>query len=316
MATVFVSYKSETEKESLAFVQQLEQEGIDCWIACRDIPLGADYIDEIPGAIEDCSCFLLLLSEKVETSPWIELELKQAISDGKQIFPIMMEDFELHRKYVFMLQNYQMYSVFNGNGEAFKQVVSRVKGLFPHLKPQERAKTASVPQPRPVTKPASVEKSISISYPPVRYPHTPYNGYQPYIYASYAHQDADRVIPIIHRLQDRGFRVWWDNDICPGVKRMELIADKLDFCDCVIAFLSDSFQASRTCQDEVEYARFKGRSFLPVYLEDVRLTGDLQMYLSEQQSLFRYRYASDDAFVDTLTYSPMLMLCDSSFWRE
>ncbi len=41
----------------------------------------------------------------------------------------------------------------------------------------------------------------------------PYEGNEKYIFVSYAHVDGDIVYPIIERLHDAGFRIWFDEGI-------------------------------------------------------------------------------------------------------
>ena len=43
-----------------------------------------------------------------------------------------------------------------------------------------------------------------------------YKGDQPYIFISYAHKDSNIVLPIIARLQQDGYRVWYDEGIALG----------------------------------------------------------------------------------------------------
>jgi len=41
-------------------------------------------------------------------------------------------------------------------------------------------------------------------------PFPAYQGDDPYIFVSYAHDDADLVFPEMQRLRDAGFNVWYD----------------------------------------------------------------------------------------------------------
>ena len=41
----------------------------------------------------------------------------------------------------------------------------------------------------------------------------PYEGQEPYIFASYSHRDSETVLPILDALNKRGFRVWYDEGI-------------------------------------------------------------------------------------------------------
>ena len=43
-----------------------------------------------------------------------------------------------------------------------------------------------------------------------------YSGDEPYLFISYAHKDSERVLPVILSLQEKGFRVWYDEGIEVG----------------------------------------------------------------------------------------------------
>lgn len=50
-------------------------------------------------------------------------------------------------------------------------------------------------------------------------PFPAYKGNQPYVFVSYAHDDAELVYPEIHRLREAGFNIWYDEGISPGATR-------------------------------------------------------------------------------------------------
>ena len=47
-------------------------------------------------------------------------------------------------------------------------------------------------------------------------PFSAYIGDDPYIFVSYAHEDAELVYPELTRLKDQGFKIWYDEGISPG----------------------------------------------------------------------------------------------------
>ena len=55
----------------------------------------------------------------------------------------------------------------------------------------------------------------------------PYEGNEPYVFISYSHQDIERVMPILRRLNAEGFRIWYDDGIDPGTEWPESIAAQL-----------------------------------------------------------------------------------------
>lgn len=61
---VFISHSSKNKATADAICHALEQNGVRCWIAPRDIPPGADYGTEIVRGIKDCTVFLFMFSQE------------------------------------------------------------------------------------------------------------------------------------------------------------------------------------------------------------------------------------------------------------
>ncbi len=118
----------------------------------------------------------------------------------------------------------------------------------------------------------------------------------PYIFISYAHNDAPKVLPVIRRLQEDGCRVWYDAGILPGNAWDENVGRMLQGCQCLIAFLSRSYVASANCRDELSMGRRLGKNMLLVYLEDVQLTPGMKMRYSRLFALFRHRMPEEEFF--------------------
>ncbi len=84
-----------------------------------------------------------------------------------------------------------------------------------------------------------------------------YEGNKPYIFVSYAHKDSDFVQPIIAELFEKKYRIWYDEGIAPGSEWPKNIADRLNGCKGVIAFVSEASTHSINCENEVVRAREK-----------------------------------------------------------
>ena len=89
---VFISYSSKDADAALAICRTLEQRGIRCWIAPRDIPGGADYGDVIDRAIIGCGVFVLIFSHSSMASQWVRGEVNLAFTENKPIVPYRMDD--------------------------------------------------------------------------------------------------------------------------------------------------------------------------------------------------------------------------------
>ena len=92
---VFLSYKFEEKAEALAVKRALESAGLTCWMAPESISGGSSYADEIDGAIRGCSAFVLILSERAQSSPWIKKEIDVALNAGKLVLPFLIEEVRL-----------------------------------------------------------------------------------------------------------------------------------------------------------------------------------------------------------------------------
>lgn len=150
MAQVFISYSSKDAGQANEIVKALESRGIRCWIAPRDIPIGSDYIDEIPGGIDECPFFVVLLSPRAQRSQFVKLELSQALGDGKTIFPLQLGDYAVSRGFMFLLRNTQIRPYFQEKDKIIQEIVTRIGG--------------QVPQSAPVAAPTALELSPEEMY--------------------------------------------------------------------------------------------------------------------------------------------------------
>ena len=81
MADVFISYHDKTSGDLVSRIAYvLNDHGISCWYAKRDLPVGGDFADYIPSQIEQCKVFLLILDIEAMRSKHVENELGLAFS--------------------------------------------------------------------------------------------------------------------------------------------------------------------------------------------------------------------------------------------
>ena len=107
-----------------------------------------------------------------------------------------------------------------------------------------------------------------------------YSGAEPYAFISYAHSDADRVLPVIGALDRDRFRLWYDAGIEAGTNWPEVVASHLLHAGAVVFFLSARFLRSQNCIREAHYAVAERKPMICVYLEPLELPGDLAMQFS------------------------------------
>ena len=123
----FISYKSDDFDEACWVKKVLVENGISCWMAPDSIPGGSSYADEIDDAINNCTVFVLVLSEKAQQSKWVKKELDRAINTGKLVLPFMIENIQLEKAFNFYLTDVQRYSAFESKVAAVEKMVKHIQ---------------------------------------------------------------------------------------------------------------------------------------------------------------------------------------------
>lgn len=108
---VFISYSSKNQEKADSVRKLLIEEGISCWMAPYDIPAGSKYAHVINDALENCSCFILLLTNASQESQYVEREVERAIAYKKVIIPVQLESLELNSGFKFYIGSSQIIAV-------------------------------------------------------------------------------------------------------------------------------------------------------------------------------------------------------------
>lgn len=135
-----------------------------------------------------------------------------------------------------------------------------------------------------------------------------YEGNAPYIFVSYAHKDSDRVMPILGRLAEDGYRIWYDDGIEPGSQWSENIAEHLSRAEVVLAFGSKNYVDSKNCRQEIEFSISEEKNLLVIWLEKTELTAGLKMRLSTIQGINLY-HMDEDSFFRKLYMTKNILQC-------
>lgn len=136
-----------------------------------------------------------------------------------------------------------------------------------------------------------------------------YEGEEPYVFISYAHKDTERVVPLIHGLMDRGYRVWYDVAVEPGKEWPTYIAQHLVKSVCAIVFLSANAIDSHNCRQELTMCLEKKKEPVILFLEKVEWNFNncgTQLQTINSHHLYRENYNSVEEVLDTLSGYRML----------
>jgi uncharacterized protein YjbI with pentapeptide repeats len=93
----FISYSSKDQKFADRLHADLQNKGVRCWFAPRDLPIGAKTWDAIDAAIRLRDKVLLILSRNAIESDWVEDEVTKAFAEERTrkqlvLFPVRLDD--------------------------------------------------------------------------------------------------------------------------------------------------------------------------------------------------------------------------------
>ena len=89
---VFISYSQPDHDCAHELVERLEGQGVDCWIAPRDIAPSADWAAEIVDAISSARVMILVYSANSNLSPQVRREVERAVHKQLSILTFRIED--------------------------------------------------------------------------------------------------------------------------------------------------------------------------------------------------------------------------------
>lgn len=102
---VFISYSSQDREVADAVCAALEQAGLACWMAPRDIMPGQDYGEAIVDGIKDSRVFVLVVSSSSIDSPQVRREAERAVNADLHVLPFRIEDVQPSRSLEYFISS-------------------------------------------------------------------------------------------------------------------------------------------------------------------------------------------------------------------
>lgn len=111
MGYAFISYSTKNQASADAMRELFNKHNIDTWMAPYDIPAGSEYAEVLYDALTGCSCLVLMLTDISQNSQWVKKEVNIAITNGKTVIPVKLEDVELNSSMKLYLNDQQIVPV-------------------------------------------------------------------------------------------------------------------------------------------------------------------------------------------------------------
>jgi hypothetical protein len=104
---VFISYSITDQKTAMSICRALEEKGIQCWIAPRDVPPGKEWPEVIVDAIDSSKVMILILTSSSNHSPQVSRELNRAASKGIPLISFRVEEVHPSKTIEYFIGNHQ-----------------------------------------------------------------------------------------------------------------------------------------------------------------------------------------------------------------
>jgi hypothetical protein len=125
---VFISYAGPDEDAAKSLCEELEKQGLQCWIAPRNVRAGNKYLEEILEGVIRSKCLLLLLSENTKFAEYVENEVERAKSYRRRIYTVRLEEVAVPKNLELILGSTQWVDSWAADyPERLQQIVANVK---------------------------------------------------------------------------------------------------------------------------------------------------------------------------------------------
>lgn len=148
---IFISHSSKDNETASIICDALENNGMKCWIAPRDIPYGKEWAGEISKAIMNSSAFLFLSSGNSNASGQVSREIQLAIENQIPIIPIRLDGAEYSDTNKYYLAT--IHCMFQYDASRVAKLVSDISKAVPKSEEEQKeekqkAKQNKVRSPR------------------------------------------------------------------------------------------------------------------------------------------------------------------------
>ena len=291
---VFISHADPEKPAAVTVCKALEQKGIRCWIAPRNIPPGADWTATLAEAITHSRVLVLLLSEAANESNFVHREVERAISQRKPVLPVRLEDVPYATELELLLSSIQRFDAFpRPLSKYLSDLVNEVRLLIAE---QNRRAAGGSDHPASST---HLTQADTVSQPPLVGETKALRV--ALLYKRRAQPDEQLLGLLESHLKAAGHSVFIDRHMAVGVEWAKQIDHEIRSADAVVVLLSPASVQSEMLAYEVEVAHQAAQEnagkprLLPVRLnfEDPlppELAGKL-----ERLHYFLWRGPEDDA---------------------
>jgi hypothetical protein len=145
---VFISHSTKDKLVADAVVAHLEQNGLRCWCAPRDIVPGASWASSIVQGIAASKAMVVVFSTNANTSDHIRREVERAVGHGIPVVPVRIEQVKPEGDLEYFLSSaHWMDALQPPLDQYFDRLAKQLQALLSVTKAAPPLSTAAVPAP-------------------------------------------------------------------------------------------------------------------------------------------------------------------------
>lgn len=146
---VFISHASQDRKVAASICEAIENRGLACWIAGRDVAPGENYQEAIVAAIRQARVMVLVFSNNANNSQEIKKELALASQHRVAVIPVRVEDVVPADAFAYEFATRQWIDLFGGWEKAIERLAEQIRAVSGGSSvPDAAAPPVARPKPR------------------------------------------------------------------------------------------------------------------------------------------------------------------------
>lgn len=130
-ASIFISYASPDKRVAETLCAALEQRGLRCWLAFRDVAGGDNFAAAVVRAIRSAQVMLLVFTANTNRSDEVKKELVLASQNRLVVVPLRVEDVAPDDAFAYELATRQWIDMFDDWEHAMERVVATIAAVQP-----------------------------------------------------------------------------------------------------------------------------------------------------------------------------------------
>lgn len=126
---IFISYSSKDKHTANAVCRKLEESGLRCWIAPRNIQAGKSYAEQIMEGLKSAKIVVLIFSKNSQESVFVNNEIDTAFSNNKPIISYKIDETLPANKMGFFLKNKHWLDAYPNPEEHYQTLITDASRL-------------------------------------------------------------------------------------------------------------------------------------------------------------------------------------------